>query len=94
MSLYDFELSEFEKLSLFMQGIKSKETDEEKRVLYFNQWYFENTQTELIKSSFTSWLISLIYPFIICLITSFFRTLALKCKSKYLYFIQNLMQFL
>ena len=55
---------------------------------------FENTQVELIKSSFTSWLISLIYPFIICLITSFFRTLALKCKSKYLYFIQNLMQFL
>ena len=54
MSLYDFELSEFEKLSLFMQGIKSKETDEEKRVLYFNQWYFENTQTENSYSNATS----------------------------------------
>ena len=55
---------------------------------------FENTQSELIKSSFTSWLISLIYPFIICLITSAFRTLALKCNSKCLYFVQNMMQFL
>ena len=54
MSLYDFELSEFEKLSLFMQGIKSKETDEGKRVLYFNQWYFENTQTENSYSNATS----------------------------------------
>ena len=55
---------------------------------------FENTQSELIKSSFTSWLISLIYPFIICLITSAFRTFALKCNSKCLYFVQNMMQFL
>ena len=55
---------------------------------------FENTQVELIKSSFTSWLISLIYPFIICLITSSFRTLALNFKSKCLYFVQNMLQFL
>ena len=54
MSLYDFEISEFEKLSVFMQGIKSEETDEQKRERYFNQWSFENTQTENSYSDATS----------------------------------------
>ena len=55
---------------------------------------FENTQIELIKSTFSSWLISLIYPFIICFITSIIRSSALKCKSKVLYTIKKIMQFL
>ena len=55
---------------------------------------FENTQIELIKSTFSSWLISLIYPFIICFITSIIRSAALKCKSKVLYTIKKIMQFL
>lgn len=46
MSLYDFEASEFEKLNSFMQSFKCEETDEEKMKLYFNQWAFENTQSE------------------------------------------------
>ena len=54
MSLYDFEINEFEKLSLFMQGIKSEETDEEKMERYFNQWNFENTQSEDSYSDATS----------------------------------------
>ena len=31
---------------------------------------FENTQIILVRSTFTSWLISLVYPFIICFVTS------------------------
>ena len=55
---------------------------------------FENTQIELVKSTFTSWLISLIYPFIICLITSMIRSAALKCKSRFLWGIKRILQFL
>ena len=55
---------------------------------------FENTQIQLIKSTFTSWLISLIYPLIICLVTSIFRKLAFKFKNRILYAIKQLMQFL
>ena len=55
---------------------------------------FENTQVILVKSTFTSWLISLTYPLIICLITSIFRALAFKCKNRILYAIKQLMQFL
>ena len=55
---------------------------------------FENTQIELVKSTFTSWLISLIYPLIICLITSIFRALSFKCNNRILYRIKNLMQML
>ena len=46
---------------------------------------FENTQTELIISMFYSWLISLIYPFIICFIASILRSIAFRCKSKFIY---------
>ena len=55
---------------------------------------FENTQIELVKSTFTSWLISLLYPLGICFITSIFRALSFKCNNKILYLIKNLMQFL
>ena len=55
---------------------------------------FENTQITLIKSTFTSWLISLLYPFIICFITSLVRSGSIKCKSKFLYGVKRIMQFL
>ena len=55
---------------------------------------FENTQITVITSTFSSWLISLIYPFIICLLTSIFRTLSFKCNSKCLYKIKQILQFL
>ena len=55
---------------------------------------FENTQIQLVKSTLTSWLISLIYPLIICFITSIFRALAFKCNNRILYLIKTLMQFL
>ena len=55
---------------------------------------FENTQIRLIKSTFSSWIISLIYPFIICFITSIVRSFALMCKSKILYTVKKIMQFL
>ena len=55
---------------------------------------FENTQIELVKSTFTSWLISLLYPLVICFITSIFRALSFKCNNRILYLIKNLMQFL
>ena len=55
---------------------------------------FENTQIELVKSTFTSWLISLLYPLAICFITSIFRSLSFKCNNRILYLIKTLMQFL
>ena len=53
---------------------------------------FENTQIVLIKSTFTSWVISLIYPFIIFLIASFIRSLSYSCKSKCLYAVKQILQ--
>ena len=55
---------------------------------------FENTQIELVKSTFTSWLISLLYPFVLCFITSIIRSAAFGCKSNCLNFIKRLLQFL
>ena len=53
---------------------------------------FENTQIVLIKSTFTSWVISLIYPFIIFLIASLIRSLSYSCKSKCLYAVKQILQ--
>ena len=53
---------------------------------------FENTQVDLIKAMFTSWALSLIYPLIICFVTAIFRILALRCKKKFLYRINQLLQ--
>ena len=55
---------------------------------------FENTQIILVRSTFTSWLISLLYPFIICFITSLFRSLSFACESKCLYLFKQLFQML
>ena len=53
---------------------------------------FENTQNVIIQSTFTSWAMSLIYPFIIFLVASFIRSLAFCCKSKCLYLVKQLLQ--
>ena len=55
---------------------------------------FENTQIELIKATFTSWLMSLIYPFIICFFTSLIRRFAFEWESSCLYKVKQIMQFL
>ena len=55
---------------------------------------FENTQIELIKAMFTSWALSLVYPFFICFVTSITRILALRCKKKCIYRINQLLQFI
>ena len=55
---------------------------------------FENTQIELVRSTFTSWLISLFYPFIICFFTSIIRALSFKCNSQCLHFVKRIMQML
>ena len=55
---------------------------------------FENTQIELVRSTFTSWLISLLYPFIICFFTSIIRALSFKCNSQCLHFVKRIMQML
>ena len=53
---------------------------------------FENTQIELIKSMFTSWILSLLYPFGIYFVSSIFRIMALRCKCKFFYRINKLLQ--
>ena len=53
---------------------------------------YENTQIELIKLTFTSWLISLIYPFIICFFTSIIRAIALKKQSGCFYKLKKILQ--
>ena len=47
---------------------------------------------EMITSMFTSWALSRIYPFGICFITSIFRILALRCKKKFLYRVNKILQ--
>ena len=55
---------------------------------------FENTQIELIKSTFTSWLMSLLYPFIICFFTSLIRRFSFEWQSTCLYKVKQMMQML
>ena len=43
---------------------------------------FENTQIELIKSTFSSWFLSLLYSFIMCLISSIAIVLRVDLESK------------
>ena len=53
---------------------------------------FENTQFEVIKSTLISWFISLIYPFIICFLTSLVRKAAFDFENKYIYAAKLIMQ--
>ena len=57
-------------------------------------WVFENIQIEIIKSTFTTWAISLTYPFIFCFIVAVIRILAFKKKSKCLYKFKKILEFL
>ena len=53
---------------------------------------FENTQLLLIETMFTSWGFSLLYPFLICSVTSIFRMCSIKFKKKCCYGINYLLQ--
>ena len=53
---------------------------------------FENTQIELIKVMFTSWALSLVYPFLIYFVSSIFRIIALRCKCILFYGINKILQ--
>ena len=53
---------------------------------------FENTQIELIKVMFTSWALSLVYPFLIYFVSSIFRIIALRCKCILFYRINKILQ--
>ena len=53
---------------------------------------FENTQVTIINSTFTSWLISLVYPFIIFWVASCLRSLSFACNCKCFYFIKQILQ--
>ena len=55
---------------------------------------FENTQINLVKSTLTSWLMSLLYPFIICFFTSLIRNFAFQWKSSCMYKVKQILQFL
>ena len=55
---------------------------------------FENTQVELIKLTFTSWVFSLIYPFILCFFTGILRLLAFKMENSCIYKIKQIFQLL
>ena len=53
---------------------------------------FENTQVSLITSMFTSWALSLLYPFGICFVTTIFRKCSLHFKKKCCYKINHILQ--
>ena len=53
---------------------------------------YKNTQLYLIKNTIISFSISLIYSFIICLLSTILRILALKGPGKYLYKISQFLQ--
>ena len=53
---------------------------------------FENTQYDLIKSMFTSWALSLLYPFLICLVTAIFRMIGVKKEKRWAYKINQILQ--
>ena len=51
-----------------------------------------NTQKHLIKSTIISFMLSMIYPFGICLITASFRKLSLYYANKFLFFCSKIFQ--
>ena len=53
---------------------------------------YVNTQKHLIKSTLISFSLSMIYPFGICLITTFLRKLSLRFKNKFLFNCSKIMQ--
>ena len=56
---------------------------------------FENTQLILIETMIFSWILSLLYPFVICLFTAIFRICSLRNKgNRCCYNINKMLQFL
>ena len=53
---------------------------------------YVNTQKHLIKSTIISFCLSMLYPFGICLITTFLRKLSLKYKNKFLFSVSKIIQ--
>jgi len=53
---------------------------------------FKNTQIDLIISMFTSWGLSLLYPFMIYIATSLTRRIGIRCKCKFIYKINQILQ--
>ena len=53
---------------------------------------FKNTQIDLIISMFTSWGLSLLYPFMIYIATSLTRRIGIRCKCKFIYRINQILQ--
>ena len=53
---------------------------------------YKNTQKHLIKSTLISFILSMIYPFGICLLTAIFRKISLMKKNKFLFLISKLLQ--
>ena len=52
---------------------------------------FRNTQKNLMKNCIVSFLISMVSPFIICLIAAFFRKIAINKKEKISFFISKML---
>ena len=55
---------------------------------------FRNTQWALFKSSFLSFIISMLYPFIFCFLSTVFRKIALKKKWKWMFKISKFLDYL
>ena len=55
---------------------------------------YKNSQKHLFKDTAISFALSMIYPFIFCFFASLFRYFALKKKSKCLYIVSRIIQFL
>lgn len=53
---------------------------------------FKNTQIDLIISMFTSWGLSLLYPFMIYIATSMTRIIGIRCKCKFIYKVNKILQ--
>ena len=53
---------------------------------------FENTQFELLKRMFSSWIYTLFYPLLLCIVTAIIRTSSLCCKIKICYNFSKLLQ--
>ena len=53
---------------------------------------FQNTQIDLIKVMFTSWGLSLLYPFGVYFVSSVFRRIALKKKLRLLFRISKIIE--
>ena len=53
---------------------------------------YKNTQKHLFKSTTISFILSMIYPFGICLLTAIFRKISLIKKNKFLFLLSKLLQ--